>query len=196
MNDPRSQPSVLSIALAGCGMLRHLDSGQLANVRRARSLEQAPPVLWRLVARYPSIRFDLEVWMVYLRICAIFTPKGETGNRPKLHNHSRRLGAVLCDGGNPDWPDTGESRPAISEQRFAQLLKSRSARRHSLLERSARALMRTFQPHSGVDVGDIAWTLLDLNRSETVRQLSSHYYARLDRAESQTQQLAEATHHD
>ena len=131
-------------------------------------------------------RQDLaEQWTAILRILAILTPRGDPGKRPPLHNPDpkRRLGAVLCDGGNPGWPGGERPQPAFSERRLAQLMAARERQRIVLLERAARALARSMQPGSGLHVPDIALVLLC---PDDGRRLAEAYYRRLDRAEQET----------
>ncbi len=165
--------------LAAAKMMQHLDPGSLAELRRMDK-ETGAPVFWRLAARHPGAigRQDMESqWMEIIRILAILTPKGDPASRPPLHNNRRRLGEVLCDGGDPIW--TGP-RPAFSELRMAQLMAARGAQRGVLVARAARALARSWEPNSGVDVVDIALVLLEPGHG---RRLAEAYYRRLDRAE-------------
>lgn len=119
--------------------------------------------------------------MAIIRTLAILTPR----HGIRLHNGARRLGAVLCDGGNPGWPGNAERpRPALSEQRLVQLMKTRGSQRSNLFERAARSLSTTIVPGSGVNVPDIAYTLLLPDRYGPF--LARAYYRRLDRAEWMT----------
>ena len=106
------------------------------------------------------------------------TPKGDPANRVSLHDSRRRLGEVLCDGGDPGW--TGP-RPVLSDRRLTQLIAARGPQRAVLLIRAARMLARSRIPGSGVNVPDIALTLLG---PATGQLLAEPYYRRLDRAES------------
>ena len=125
--------------------------------------------------------------MAIIRIMAILTPKGESPKRGQLHDTKRRLGAVLCDGGDPGWPGSAPPRAILSELRLGRLIASRGKQRGVLLTRAARAIARTRQPGSGVNVVDIAWTLLDSDSDYSARRLAEPYYRRLDRAEREHQ---------
>ena len=116
--------------------------------------------------------------MAILRIIAILTPTGSPDDRPKLHDQRQRLGKVLCDGGDPAWDGR---KPALSEQRLAQLLSARGKQRAVLLTRAARAIARSRAPNSGVNVVDIAVALLRPGDSE--RRIAKPYYDRLDAAQ-------------
>ena len=129
--------------------------------------------------------------MAIIRILAILTPKGEAAKRPPLHNAKRRLGEVLCDGGDLGWPHSNPLRPVLSERRLAQLMAARERHREVLLERAARAITRTLQSASGVNVVDIAWTLLDHDSGRIGRRLAESYYRRFDRADRDHQTLPE-----
>ena len=189
MPKPDTHP-VVETALATAVMLQHLDSGPLAELRRIRA-SAGVPGFWRLVARHPETigQRQVDEWMTIVRILAILTPKGDAANRKPLHNAKRRLGEVLCDGGDPDWPGSNSPRPVLSERRLAQLMAARGKQRDVLLERAARAINRTLQSASGVNVVDIAWTLLDPDRKRVARRLAEPYYRRLDRADRDRQTI-------
>ena len=167
-------------ATAAAAMLKELEPGPLAELRRM-TLETGAPVFWRFAARNQNMvgRPDvMQHWMDIVRILAILTPKGDPANRVSLHDSRRRLGEVLCDGGDPGW--TGP-RPVLSDRRLTQLIAARGPQRAVLLIRAARMLARSRIPGSGVNVPDIALTLLDPADGQL---LAEPYYRRLDRAES------------
>ncbi len=187
---PRSQPSpVAETARAAAVLLQRLDPGRLAELRRMRAPSAGVPAYWRLAAQHThTIGNRHDEWMAILRILAVLTPKGDPENRPSLHDPGRRLGAMLCDGGDPDWRPIGDSiRPAISERRLAQLMASRGRQRQVLLERAVRAIARTRRPDYGVNVVDIAWWLLDGDPVRASRRLAESYYRRRDRIERDEQ---------
>ena len=171
-------------ALAAAGCLQRLEPGPLAECGRMDERDGAP-VFWRLAARHPETighRSRMEQWVTIIRILAILTPKGDPAARHPLHDSNRRLGAVLCDGGDPAWPGTSSGRPSptFSERRLAQLVAARGSQRAVLLERAARSLVRSRSPNTGVNVIDIAAVLI---QPENGRRLAEPYYRRLDRAE-------------
>lgn len=184
MIDQQQHPVEIT-ALAAAKSLQHLDPGSLAELRRIRPSSIGSPAYWRLAARYAkTIGRNPEAWMAILRSIAILTPRGETESRPSLHDSNRRLGHVLCDGGNPNWPASGESiQAAVSEKRLGQLMSARGKQRQVLFERVMRIVARTRVPESGVNVLDIAWWLLSPNTEQSARRLAESYYQRLDRAE-------------
>ena len=189
--------SDLDAAVYATSVLASLAPGQLADARRMGAGRIAP-VFWRLAARRPGTigRPEQEgVWVEIVAALAMLTPKGvPAAERRPLHNQSRRLGAVLCDGGDPAWPEagTGETRPALSEMRLARLLAARGAQRAVLLRRAAQALARSMRPGSGVNVVDIAHALLDPDGSDA--RIARSYYLRLDRADAaHTQTQGEAS---
>ena len=168
--------AVNTAAVGAAHALRLLDPGPLAELRRMEP-GIAAPAFWRLAARHPdTIGARPEEWMEIIRILAILTPKGAPENRPALHDASRALGAVLCDGGDPGW--SGD-RPVISERRLAQLLAARGPSRVVALTRAARALARSRPPQAGLDVRAVAWAIL--HPAGTAR-IAEHYYRRLDRS--------------
>ena len=188
----KQQHSVEETALAAAKGLQHLDPGSLAELRRMRSSSVGAPAYWRLAARYSkTIGRNPEAWMAILRSIAILTPRGDPESRPSLHNASRRLGHVLCDGGNPNWPVPGESvqAAAVSERRLGQLMSARGKQRQMLFERVMRIVARTRDPESGVNVLDIAWWLLSSDTEQSARRLAESYYQRLDRAEREQSTL-------
>ena len=161
--------------------LQHLESGELAKLRRSPEA----PAFWRLAARHPDTigRQDREMeWGAIIRILALLTPKGDPAGRPRLHDPSRPLGAVLCNGGDPNWPAGagGPPRPIFSERRLQHLLASRGKQRSEALERAARMLSTRMKASSGIDVTDIAAALL---APEDKRRIAAAYYNELDRAQ-------------
>ncbi|MCY4487373.1 MAG: hypothetical protein OXF11_09695 [Deltaproteobacteria bacterium] len=174
-------------AIAAARMLQRLEPGPLADLRRMDGGIGAPG-FWRLAAQHPgTIGREQQAWMGIIRIMAILTPKGEPSSRWDLHDPKRRLGAVLCDGGDPTWPGTASPRPRVSERRLGQLITSRDKQREVSLTRLARSITSTRQPNSGVNVVDIAWTLLYPDSKYSAQRLAEPYYRRLDRAEREHQ---------
>lgn len=187
---PKSQPSpVAETARAAAMLLRRLDPGALAELRRMRAPSAGVPAYWSLATQHTqTIGNRHDEWMTILRILAVLTPRGDPENRPPLHDPGRRLGAVLCDGGDPDWGPVGDSiRPAISERWLAQLMASRGRQRQVLLERAVRGIARTRRPDRGVNVVDVAWWLLDGDPVRASRHLAESYYRRRDRIERDEQ---------
>ena len=78
----------------------------------------------------------------------------------------------------------------FSEGRLAQLLAARGSRRAVLLERAARALVRSRVPGASVDPADIALALL---APEEGQLLAGPYYERRDRAWHNATRTAERT---
>ena len=130
--------------------------------------------------------------MRVVKIMAILTPKGEPAGPPPLHDKSRSLGTVLCDGGHRDWSAAGDT-PFLSETRLARLLAQRPEQRAEALERLARALATKRDPKIGINCADIAALLLDSNReSNNLRKLAQKYYQRLDSAKRNTERETDA----
>ena len=176
--------TVAEAVRAAAADIRKLDPGALANLRRTTEGRIAP-AFWRLVSRHPQTigRPQQEhTWKAILRIIAILTPTGNPDDRPSLpslHDHSQRLGKVLCDGGNPNWGNE-DKRPALSESRLAQLLSARGNQRAVLLTRAARAIARSRSPNFGINVVDLAYALL---RPDDMTSIAKPYYDRLDAAQ-------------
>ena len=184
MNPSEDTPAAAMRAAAA--WLQRLPPGPLADLRRMTA-EAPAPQFWRLAARHPETigRDDRESeWVAIIRMLAILTEKGDPGNRSPLHDPKRRLGEVLCDGGDPSWmPGASQSpRPAFSERRLAQLMAARGEQRAVRLERAVRAIAsgRGSGARSGVNVVDIAYAVL---KPHDMRPLAETYYRRLDRAE-------------
>lgn len=179
MPNPDEHP-VTKAVKAAAWMLHGLEPGPLAELRRMKTSAGAP-VFWRLAAQHPgTINNNLEDWMAIVRILALLTPKGDPAERKPLHDSNRPLGEVLCDGGDPGWPNSNLPRPVLSERRLAQLMATRGKQREGLFTRAVRAISRTRQSASGVNVVDIARTLLDPDIGQL---LAKPYYRRFDRAE-------------
>lgn len=165
---------------AAAKAIQSLAAGELAELRRMKE-GQGAPAFWRLAARHPGTIgcSDREAdWTNIVRILAILTPKGDPERRAPLHNETRHLGEVLCDGGDSSWPSAGRGkpRPVFGEHRLAQLIAARGPQRAKLLERA----IRFIESGSQVNVVDIANTLL---KPDGARRLAEPYYRRLDRAE-------------
>lgn len=178
-----SNADIGDAATAAAATLGGLAPGDLAELRRMGHGNLAP-WFWRLATRHDPIRHREEEWMHVVRILAILTPRGDPEQRPRLHQPTRHLGAVLCDGGDSTWPDSrqGQPRPAYSELRFAKLLESKGAQRSVLLTRAARSLARSMPAGGGVDVRDIAFTVLFPHSANVNNGLARSYYARLEGA--------------
>lgn len=183
----RTTETITDVAVDAARLLSGLHAGELAEARRMDGARVAP-AFWRLVARHPERvgQGELErVWSAIVAILAQLTPRprqDDAASQPFLHESSRRLGAVLCDGGDPGWPDGGgpEPRPVFSELRLARLLASRGAQREVLLRRAGVTLSRSMTPGTGINVADVAHALLTPDASN--RAIARAYYARLDRA--------------
>ncbi|RMD90670.1 MAG: hypothetical protein D6811_10260 [Alphaproteobacteria bacterium] len=165
------------IALRAAGEIGRLGTGELAELRRARVLAEIP-AYWRVTVRAGVP--ETEDWQAILRIFSILTPRGAPEERKPLHDKARPWGAVLCDGGDLGWRAEGETpKPRLlSEARLAQLLAARGAMRRTLMIRAARMLAATRNPGDGVNVAQIAWSLIAPDRPEIIAR---DYYHRLDR---------------
>jgi len=184
---PRNEGARVRAVLAAARTIQNLDPSALADCRRMDA-QTGAPAFWRLAAQHPDSighRDQTRRWMEIVRIIAILIPKGVPESRSALHDETRRLGEALCDGGDPTW--AGPS-PVFSERRLAQLMAARGPLRGALLRRAARMLAHSRNPHSGVNVVDIAMTLLQPTDG---RRLAEPYYRRLDRAEQAAQHSEE-----
>lgn len=170
--------SISQAALAAANLMQRLAPGPLAELRRMTG--GGAPCFWRLAAQYPeTIGNQTCQWMDIVQMIAILTPKGEPEKRPALHVPTRRLGEVLCDGGDPD-PEWSGPQPKFSERRLAQLMASRPPLRSNLLKRAARMVAQSRSSDDGVNVIDLAWAVL---RPDDEQLFAEPYYRRLDRAE-------------
>ena len=177
---PIPDTDAATVAQAVAREAQSLAPGPLAELRRMD--EDGAPCFWRLAARHPTTignRRRQHDWIAIVRMIAVLTPKGDPDQRPPLHDPARRLGAVLCDGGDPD-PEWSGPRPQLSERRVTQLIAARRPQRAVLLQRAVRALARSRPPDAGVNVVDLAWAVLKPTDS---RQLADSYYRRLDTME-------------
>lgn len=183
--------------------LAGLDSGPLAELRRM-SLDGdqfGAPYFWRLASRHDfGSRARLQTWAKIVQIMAILTDKGELERRlsphapPTKDNGWRGLGHDLCDGVAPAW-GKGEinPRPMLSELRFARLLAARGPMRAELMERAARMLAVKKPPATGVNCIDLAWFLIDPGNLAHARKLARDYYACLDRAGRNDDQIIDTS---
>ena len=171
--------------------LHDLGTGPLAELRRMDLDGPGTAGFWFLAARcgFPERQTQTEAWMGIVKVMAILTPRGERGGRHPLHDATRPLGAVFCDGGNPAWPlGRDEPRPFLSETRLARFLSQRPGRRSETLLRTARMLAAERDPASGVDCAGIARLLLYPDDESALRSLARTYYQRLDTATRKARQ--------
>lgn len=167
-----------------------LAPGPLAELRRMENDGSGTPAFWRLAAKGAFLDEDIDAWMRIARIMAILVPKGDLTGKERLHQvrdeagRRRGLGAVLCDGGAPDWPpkDAVVHDGVLSEKRLASFLALPTIERGPALERIARMLATRRSPYSGVDCVEIADLLLDPDNREHARRVAREYYRRLDGA--------------
>ena len=166
--------------------LRGLNPGSLAELRRMEPGGVGTPIFWRLAAENKLDQSQITTWQQIVRILAILSAKGKPELRKDIHNKSRRLGEVLCDGGNasPDWgKDMGNDvRPVLSEERFGRFLALPAKERGAALERLARQLARTRDPEFGLNCLEIATLLLTPEKMRPLQDLAHDFYNRLDRA--------------
>jgi CRISPR system Cascade subunit CasB len=161
-----------------------LDPGPLAELRRMEIDGPGTPVFWRLATQcgFSAPVGAASVWMRIVRILAILTPAGTRGSSVRLQERSRRLGAVLCDGGDPGWSASAQAAPVFSESRLARLMAMPAAQRGEALERAARMLATRRRTDRGLQCTDFARLLLGHNESDALRDLAQTYYQRLDSA--------------
>lgn len=158
-------------------LIRRLEPGPLAAVRRMDA-ERRSATYWRLAAASPALERAPEAWVEILRAFALLTPKGRPEDRVKAAEWVR-LGAALCDGGDPAWGRGGPVlRPVLSETRLARLLAARGTQRSVALTRAIRGLAPGWPGDRQIHPGDMAWAYLS-PRSDVI---AKHYYDRLDRA--------------
>jgi CRISPR system Cascade subunit CasB len=170
------------IALLSQCLLR-LDTGALAELRRMEVGGVGPLPYWALATQCGFLDDDAAVWMRIVHILAILTPKGERQASDRLHDPERKLGRVLCDGGDPNWPASGgEPRPVLSEARVARLLATPADQRGAALTRLARMLSASRDRASGVNGKEIAALLLFEDVDRNLQQIAQAYYRRLDSA--------------
>lgn len=164
--------------------MRKLGTGPLAELRRMKPDGPGVAGYWHLAGKCGFLEADeTDTWMRIVKIMAILTPKGEPQERRPPHDPKRRLGTVLCDGGDPAWAEAQrEVRPIVSETRLARLLAQEPKQRAEALERVARMLAAGRDPASGVNCTDIAALLLYPDEKDHLRALARAYYRRLDTA--------------
>lgn len=172
---------LLSKCLLKCG------AGELAELRRMKVGGTGPLPYWRLAAGCDFLNSDPAIWMQIVHILAILTPKGDKLATDCLHDSKRRLGGVLCDGGDGDWPSGREPRPFISETRFARLLATPADQRGDSLTRFARMLAAKRDRAIGVNCTEIADLLLSPDAKHNLQNIARDYYRRLDSATRKTE---------
>jgi CRISPR system Cascade subunit CasB len=161
-----------------------LDPGPLAQLRRMESDSAGTSMFWRLVSTLGLPVNQTKEWMKIVCILAILTPKPSQNASVRLHDRMCRLGYALCDGGNPAWPsDPQNPRPALSEQRLARLLATPASQCGEVIERIARMLARSRTPEVGINCTEIALLLLTPDDPLSIQNIARYYYARLDRAD-------------
>lgn len=183
--------------------LAGLDPGPLAELRRM-SLSgdgAGAPYFWRLASRHDfGAGARLQTWARIIQIMAVLTDKGQPEGKRSPHapptkdNGWRGLGHALCDGADPAWGNGAiDPRPILSELRFARLIAARGSMRAELMERAGRALAAKKPPGTGVNCIDLAWLLVDPGNPAHTRKLARNYYARLDRARRNDEQIIDTS---
>ncbi|MCW2286077.1 CRISPR system Cascade subunit CasB [Rhodoblastus acidophilus] len=163
--------------------LPRLDAGALAELRRMDIGGVGPLPYWALAAECGFLDETAAAWMRIVHILALLTPKGERQPTDRLHDPERKLGRVLCDGGDPSWPPAGgDPRPVVSESRLARLLTTPADQRGEALTRLARMLAARRDRASGVNCKEIAALLLFEDVERNLQQIAKAYYRRLDSA--------------
>ena len=163
--------------------IRGLGPGDLAELRRMDTDGPGVATYWHLATQCGFLDSSTDTWMCIVRIMAILSPKGDRTGAHPVHDPKRRLGAVLCDGGDPGWGSpAGGVRPSVSEQRIARFLAEPPTHRATALERLARMLAARRDPARGINCTDIARLLLFPHDPSSSRDLAREYYRRLDSA--------------
>lgn len=171
--------------------MRGLATGDLAELRRMDASGAGVAAYWHLAARCGFLDARIDAWIAIVRMMAVLNPKGEPSGRQPVHDARRRLGAVLCDGGDSDWGG-GEARPAVSEHRLGRFLAAPPNHRADSLERFARMLARRRDTSHGLNCADIARLLLFPDDPSPPRDLAREYYRRLDAAQGMPSQEEDA----
>lgn len=148
------------------GSMVKLDPGPLARLRRMDPAGPGEGDFWRLAVQH-ELRTD-DKGLLFVRLLALLTPKGDPGAHKKLHDRDRPLGAALCEAGYP-------------ETRLLDFLALPEERRGEALERMARWLAA--KGHGGVNCVDIARLLFSEDVRNT-RRLAETYYRAHDKAQS------------
>jgi CRISPR system Cascade subunit CasB len=176
-------PLDVSIERLSRGLLG-LDPGPLAELRRMAPGGPGVPAYWRLANDCGFREDDADVWMQVVKIMAILSPKGQRSDKDRLHDASHRLGAALCDGGDPRWRPRNPTEPQgeFSEKRLARFLALSPAGRGEALERIARMLARSRDPARGIDCITLARLLLVPDDKRPLQHLARDYHRRLDDA--------------
>jgi CRISPR system Cascade subunit CasB len=162
--------------------LLQLDPGSLAELRRMGTGGAGPLAFWRLAAECGFLDDPSELWRPVVQIFAILTPRGDRLATDRLHDARRRLGAVLCDGGDPGWPGDREPRPFLSETRLGRLLAAPAEQRGDAWTRIARMLAAHRDRASGLDCYEIATSILFPDAKRGLQKIAQAYYRRLDAA--------------
>jgi CRISPR system Cascade subunit CasB len=148
------------------GSMVKLDPGPLARLRRMDPAGPGEGDFWRLAVQH-ELRTD-DKGLLFVRLLALLTPKGDPGAHKKLHDRDRPLGAALCEAGYP-------------ETRLLDFLALPEERRGEALERMARWLAA--KGHGGVDCVHIA-RLLFFDSARDARHLAETYYRAQDKAQN------------
>lgn len=161
-----------------------LAPGPLAELRRMQLAGTVVPTYWRLAAVCELPDDDNNRWMYVVKAMAIWAPRGRSPGEPaKIHDLARNLGAVFCDGGDPNWPGDN-ARPFISEARLARFLATPTEQRGAAFERMMRSIAAHRAPNSGVNCAEIAALFLTRDDQHILQRIARDYYRRLDRAAS------------
>ena len=119
-------------AIGIAAALARSSPGDKAEARRMTG--QGTALFWRLAAQFKLPESQEAAWMRYLHLIALLTPATMDKS---IHNPTRKLGAVLADGGNEN---ARLEKPFMSEARLARLLASRGGSYDTALERAVRMI--------------------------------------------------------
>jgi len=192
MPDSQPPPDFRIKAVKLAEEMRSLGTGDLAELRRMQRGDPGCAAFWSLAAKSGFIdeTARTEDWMLIVKVMAILTPKGELPRSEKLrnslHDPKKRLGVLLCDGGDPGW--NSSQQPLLSETRLMRLLAEAPARRGASLERIARLLAAKRKTDAGIDCTEIAALVLFPTSKFATRGIARDYYRRLDAAASENSQ--------
>jgi CRISPR system Cascade subunit CasB len=158
-----------------------LDTGSLADLRKMSVDGPGPHAYWKLAAECDVIDQPFLRWAPLVRAMALMTPKGQRQLSDRVHDHERKLGAALCDGGAAAWPN-GSPSPLLSEQRLGRLLAAPGARRSEMLTRAVAMVAVNRDRSRGLDCVGLASLMLGKDVKRDAEDVARAYYRRLDGA--------------
>ena len=154
--------------------LSMLPAGDLAQLRRAD--KTGCPAFWQLASKFTdTVDKNPARWIYIVASLAEFiTADGMGRGRTLTHDFKAPLGMLLATGGIQHQGRT--TKPLLSEVRLAHLTKLRGTQRCQQFHRVMKMVKSRSHPPYRINVGELAWAILDEKSGFPDRKIAREYY--------------------